>query len=173
MYIADQFNIIDLSNITPREFCEKICFGNYGKYAKETPHQMSKRKGISKSEAKNNIDYAGNIDLMKVSHEFIKSDIEILKPNYIIIPSTMYDAAKKFIDSIKGSAIIFPIQQMLAGNVNNHIAPNKNNKKQYRKYRIEELHPTIQATYSKMTNVSLDNYLYVFGYLDEVLASLK
>ena len=88
------------------------------------------------------------------------------------MPATMYSTAKEFIDSIKGVATIIPIQQMLAGNINNHIAPNKKNKKEYRKYQLDEIHPTIRVSYSNMTDVSLENYLHVFGYLDDVLAKI-
>ena len=173
MHIVSKLEVMELDRLTPREFCECICFGNYGKYSKETPNQLSKRKGMSKKEDTNNIDYAGNITLMNASRDFIKADVEILRPDYIILPSTMYKAAKTFIDQIKGSATIIPIYQMVARNVYGHIAPNDRNKKTYKKYSVEDLHPAVQAAYNGMTTVSLDKYLYVFGYLDEVLNSLK
>lgn len=172
MYIANQLNIMDLSGVTPRDFCEKIAFGNYGKYSKETPHQLCKRLNISKQDAKQNIDYAGNVSLMEVSHPFIEADIRSLQPDYIVLPETMYRAAKKFIDSIKGDAVIIPIYQMLAGNVNNYIAPNKRNKNIYKKYCECDLHPAVRKAFGAMTTVTLDKYLYAFGYLDDVLSSL-
>lgn len=173
MYIVSKLEIMTLDDITPREFCERISFGNYGKYSKETPYQLSNRKGISKKEAKENIDYAGNAELMKESNDFIKADIDILKPDYIILPGSMYHAAKSFIDHIKVNAVIIPIYQMLAGNVHNHIAPNERNKKNYKKYSVDDLAPAVRTAYHGMTTVSLEKYLYVFGYLDEVLDSLK
>lgn len=172
MYIVDRLGMLSLSE-SPRQFCERIAFGNYGKYSIETPNQLSKRKNISKIAAKNNIDYAGNIKLMELSHKFVAKDISTLNPDYIILPRTMYEAAKSFIDKIKGDAKIIPIHQMLAGNVHNHIAPNDRNKKTYKKYDACDLHPSVQECYSHMTTVSLDKYLYVFGYLDELLTSLK
>lgn len=173
MYLVWKLNISDISNISPREFCETICFGNYGKYSIETKEQERKRKGNDKKRLNKNIDYAGNIDLMSASHSFIETDIKELKPDYIILPATMYNSAKKFIDSIKGTAKIIPIMQMLASNVNNHIAPNKKRINKYKCYTVEELHPTIQNVYREMTDVSLNNYLYVFGYLDTVLSTIN
>lgn len=174
LHIASKLDIFNFENLTLRDFCESIAFGNYGKYSIETAYQLSSRRGISVEEAKKvNLDYAGNIGIMEASHSFIKADIETLKPDYIIIPSKMYGAAKLFVDSIKGDAIIIPIMQMLAGNVNNHIAPNSRRKTTYKKYSIEELPPVVQMSYNGMTDVNRDNYLYVFGYLDQVLSSLN
>ncbi len=158
MYLASKLEIMNLDNVTPRDFCEHISFGNYGKYSKE---------------GRKNIDYAGNIDLMEVSHRYIKADIENLTPDYIILPGSMYKSAKKFIDSIKGNATIIPIYQMLSRNVNSHIAPNERNTKNYRQYQVEELHPSIQTAYSGITSVKKEKYLYVFGYLDDVIDKLK
>ena len=172
MYIAEKLRIMNMDGLTPRDFCEYICFGNYGKYSKETPYQFAKRKGVSREQAKRiNIDYAGNETLMSASNEYIKADIDILRPDYIILPASMYKAAKSFIDEIKGTAVIIPIQQMLAGNVHNHIAPNGRNHREYRKYQVEELHPAVRASYNGLTTVAMDKYLYVFGYLDAVLNS--
>lgn len=83
---------------------ERIAFANYCKYT------------IQSSEK--NKDYASNAEYLKESHSYIEQDIAVLKPDIIIMPKSIYQTNKKFIDSIKGSEVIIPIYQINARNVN-------------------------------------------------------
>jgi len=168
MHIASRIGFADMDQLSPREFCECICFGNYGKYSEETPNQRSCRMGLDSKVSGKNIDYAGDAAMMEHSNAFVEADIKTLTPDYIVLPATMYAAEKTFIDQIKGDAAVIPIYQMLAGNVNNYIAPNKRRQK-YEAYQLEKLSPSVQLAYSGITTVSQERYRYVFTYLDVVL----
>lgn len=158
-YIATKLYQLDFS--TPREFYETIAFANYGKFSIETERQKRERLGQDKGGDKMNIDYAGNRELLAVSHGYLQADMELLKPDCIIMPKTMYEVDREFIDRYKGAAVIVPIYQMNARVINCHIA------KRNERYEKTALTLTVRQWYDKlMTN---DNFLSVFSYLDDVL----
>lgn len=146
---------------SPNKFYEAIAFANYGKFSIETEKQKKARIGCEKDGKSANIDYAGNCDLLAVSHCYIQADMEILKPDCIIMPKTMYRADREFVDRYKGNAVIIPISQMNARVINCHIA------RLHEKYDKEQLPSSVRKWYDMLkTN---DNYLSVFRYLDHVL----
>lgn len=168
-YIANK--LFNVDEKLPQDFYETIAFGNYGKYSIETEFQRSKRVGELNGEKKANIDYAGNKELLEESHDYILADIKTLNPDYIIIPSSIYNEDKKFIDSIKGNSIIIPICQMNTGVINRSLT------RRFKKYNENELSSTVKLWYNSlqkdgMTGKSKENYLSVFTYLDDVLAKL-
>ena len=142
--------------MTPSEFLERISFANYCKYT------------IQSSE--NNKDYASNSKYLKESHDYIKQDIAVLKPDIIIMPKSIYKTNKKFIDGIKGDAIIIPIYQINSRNVNFRI-------KKYPKTTLSELESTIVEWYNKLEDNGFkgktkENFLGVFQYMDECMSEL-
>lgn len=152
----------------PRDFYETIAFGNYGKYSIETDFQRSLRLGAEQGGRKANIDYAGKTELLAQSHDFIRADIEVLRPELIILPASVYKADAEFIDSVRGGAAILPIYQMNARVINQYIAPN------YPAYDVEKLSPAVKLWYSElceggMTGKSKENYRSVFTYLDNAM----
>lgn len=161
----------------PYAFYESIAFGNYGKFSIETELQTVIRKNpaltsdekarLKKELNRCNIDYATMLDYLKASYVYIQKDIEILKPDYIIMPN-MEDNG--FINSIKGHAKIIRIHQM-NGTVVNNLAPNKRNHycSKYSKCDIDELPPAVKFAYEAIRGINLENYQYVFNYLDRVL----
>lgn len=174
MHITHKLGAIDLDGLTPRDFCERICFANYGKYSKETEYQRNLRERNLSIGDSNNYDYPTKEPaLLKDIHTFIQKDFEVLQPDYVIFPKGIYENDKVFLDKVKGRATIIPIHQMLSGNVHFYIAPSKKHQKVYRKYQEDELHPAVLMAHSGMTTVTLDKYLYVYGYLDEILDSLE
>lgn len=158
----------------PYAFYESIAFGNYGKFSIETELQATIRKNpsltfdektrLKKELNRCNIDYATMLDYLKASCAYVQKDIEILKPDCIIMPN-MKDNG--FIDSIKGHAEVIRICQM-NGTVINNLAPNKRNNgcSKYSKRDIDELPPAVKIAYESIRGINLGNYQYVFDYLD-------
>ena len=103
---------------------------------------------------------------MAHSHEYIKADIEILKPEYIIIPKMIYWTDQEFIDQVKGNAKVIPIYQMNARNINLRI-------KKYPQKGLAELPLVLGRWYNRLEANGIkgktkENFLSVFSYLDEV-----
>ena len=150
LYLYLKFHTVD--QMTPAEFLERISLANYCKYTIQSSSQ--------------NQDYATNKDYLEHSHEYIKADIEILKPDYIIIPKMIYWTDREFIDQIKGNAKVIPIYQMNARNINLRI-------KKYPQKDLAELPPVLGQWYSHLEANGIkgktkENFLSVFFYLDEV-----
>lgn len=151
--------LFGLDDVTPAEFLETIAFANYGKYTIETDGSNS--------------DYAGNPKKLKESHEYIKADVEILQPDYIVMISQMYNGKgmqKSFIDDIKGHARIIPIYQITPTTINNP--------RTFRKFPpivLNNLHPTLRKWYENFHAgaISSDYFLSVFTYLDNVLDNIE
>lgn len=165
-YIASRLYRAEPAN--PRDFYETIAFGNYGKYSIETDFQRSLRLGAEQGGRKANLDYAGKVGLLAESHEFVKADIETLRPDLIILPASVYRVDAEFINSVKGGAAVLPIYQMNARVINQYIAPN------YPAYDVERLSQAVKTWYSElceggMTGKSKENYLSVFTYLDNAM----
>jgi len=177
MYMASKLRTDETAE--PYAFYETIAFGNYGKFSIETELQSTIRNNpnlsyddklrLKKELNRCNIDYATMQDYLKASSVYIKAELDILKPDYIIMPN-MKD--NRFIDSVKGNAKIIRICQMNATVVNN-MAPNKRNqyKSKYCQFDINELPPAVKTAYTSIRGINLDNYRYVFDYLDKVLES--
>ena len=104
LYVYLKFQSID--KILPAEFLERISLANYCKYSIQPDPSKPK-----------NLDYAGNPNYLSESHAYVENDIKILKPDYIIMPKTIYWADRDFIDKIKGTAKIIPIYQINARNI--------------------------------------------------------
>lgn len=166
-YIASKIMKLD-DDILPHDFYEKIAFGNYGKYTRETKHQHNLRMGQTDSEdSKKNIDYSSNSKFLKLSYEFVKADVETLRPDYIIMPKSIYKTERTDIDSIKGDAKIVPIYQMNSGVINRII----HGKKAYKEKDISLIHPAIRKWYDNLYENGIvggtkKNYCSVFTYID-------
>ena len=149
--------LTDVKETTPSNFLESIAFANYGKYT------------IDAKAAKRNTDYAGDPDKLSESQAYIQADIEILKPDYIVMIGQMYNGKgkqKAFIDSIKGDAKVVPIYQITPTTINNP--------RTFRKFppaKLEDLHPSIRQWYKNFNAgaISSPYFLSVFSYLDAVL----
>lgn len=147
-----------IGQITPVEFLERISLANYCKYTIQAENTSGRFR---------NQDYANNSEYLRQSHDYLKADLEILKPDYIIMPKAIYWADKEFIDQVKGKAKIIPVYQMNARNINLRI-------KKYPKTPMEELSPVLRSWYEALhsngiTGKTKENFLSVFAYLDDVL----
>ena len=147
-------------DMDPADFLETIAFGNYGKYT------------ICPTEGTRNVDYAAQPDKLAESRPYVAADLEILKPDYVIMVGTTYHGAgkqKDFVDSVCGNARIIPIYQITPTTVN---SPNL-----FRKHpplTPAELHPTLSRWYSHFHAGALSgkHFMSVFSYLDHVLQTL-
>lgn len=156
LYVYMKFQPTD--QIKPSEFLERFSFANYCKYTIQSENQNGHFK---------NQDYASNAEYLQYSHAYIKADIEILKPDYIIMPKAIYWTDRDFIDDVKGCAKIIPIYQMNARNINLRI-------KKYPRTPIEELEPVLCDWYKQLhsngiTGKTKENFLSIFAYIDNIL----
>ena len=154
LYVYQKFQAID--RISPTEFLERISFANYCKYTIQPEPGRSQNR-----------DYAKNSSYLSESHEYIESDIKILKPDYIIMPKTIYWADRNYIDAVKGDAKIIPIYQINARNINLRIS-------RYPQLPIQELSPVLMEWYTHLsdhgiTGKTQENFLSMFSYIDDVI----
>ena len=141
---------------TPKDFLESISFANFGKFSIQTDS--------------NNKDYAGKTDKLDCSMPYIKVDLELLRPDVIVIFNSIYRKEKQSINEIKGNAQIIRICQINAGTVNRLISK-KNSYKD-----VNELSPVIKEWYdfahfnqNGFSGKTHQNFLSVFTYLDNIL----
>ena len=152
--------LMKLGDMRPAEFLETICFGNYGKYT------------IRPSEGSRNVDYASQPDKLAHSRPYVAADLEILRPDYVIMIGTTYHGAgaqKDFVDSAGMGAKIIPIYQITPTTVNSPILFRK-----HAPLSEKELHPTLAHWYSHFHAgaVSGPHFMSVFSYLDHVLQTV-
>ena len=150
--------LADAEDIKPAEFLEKISFSNYCKYT---------IGGIASKSGKSNIDYANKAEYLSHSHSYVEKDIEILRPDYIIMPKTIYNTDRQFIDAVKGDAKIIPIYQINAKNINMRITD-------FPPRSPGELLPPLYDWWNHLADGVLKgktqmNFLSVFSYVDYVM----
>lgn len=151
LYLLSKLEPTQEYDCKPKDFIELLTFGNFGKFSIEVANDI-------------NIDYAHDKDKLSVSWEYIKADIAILDPDFIIIPQRIYNAMKSEIENIKGNSIIVPIYQINSGVINRTI-------KRYNEcVNITELYPLIADFYDKIkySGKTKENFLAIFSYLDNV-----
>ena len=160
LYICTKFLGFDLpERIKPAEFYEKIAVANYCKFSIHD---------------KKNKDHANDSGKLECSKEYVKADLEVLKPDYIILPKTIYDNNEWIIsDYAKDNNIkCIPIMQINQTTINCHI-------KKYSKKMPEGAvhdwyeHLGIGNGKPRITGKTKENYMAVFDYLDTVLGELK
>lgn len=165
-YVASR--LFQTEHSSPRTFYETIAFANYGKYSIETDLQKSKRLKSDFGSAKANRDYAGQRALLAESHPYIRADIEILEPDCIIMPATMYKSDRDFITGLCENTLIIPIYQLNSGVINRIIS------RKYPPYDIHRLPSSVLGWYEHLEDGGMrgktkENYLSVFTYLDQVI----
>lgn len=97
----------------PHEFLEKLAVANVGKYSIATIG----------SKQKHNVDYSKNFSKLEFSMPFFKAELEILKPNVLILPRTIYSHSqiKQLIGGAIPSARVIGVLQCNARNINIHL----------------------------------------------------
>ena len=139
---------------TPKEFYEKICFANYGKFSAET---------------NSNEDYASDKSKLYDSKEYISIDLNILKPDVIIMVKSMLNSGKQR-NVLKASGLkldIFPIYQITPTTINCYI-------QKYPIENYEQLDSDIKLWFENIngsvTGKTKENYKSLFSYLDSIEA---
>ncbi|MDO4189737.1 MAG: hypothetical protein Q4D29_12200 [Lachnospiraceae bacterium] len=140
---------------TPQEFIERICCANFGKFSiRDTEHPNR------------NKDYAGNYEILKLMLSYIKADIDTLKPDYIIMPATMYKGkVKESLTQLISEDRVIGIMQINATNVNCHIA-----KKHLPVENLTEIENTWLNALKRMNH---DSFKSVYTYVDEIVQRYK
>jgi len=162
LYVYMRFQAVD--RISPADFLEHIAFANYCKYSIQPG--LAREEGRNRKQARNQ-DHAGNADYLKESHDYIKQDFEILQPDIIIIPKTIYYTDRRFVDQLKGGSRIIPIYQINARNINLRI-------KHYPRTEEKDLNEVLHEWYKNLgkhgiRNKTKENFLSIFNYIDDVL----
>lgn len=161
--LGEQFEEI-YGEMSPRDFLECICCANYGKFT------------FKQGEGERNVDRANSkgADFLEACHEYVKTDVEILEPDIIIIPSGVYYGANQkelfFEKHFSGSGIkVAPIYQINAQVVNCTI------KRKYAHLFSEDmLLPNELKWHKGIKRIKRDNFLGVYPYIKNVcLKELK
>lgn len=151
--------------LKPKQFYEMIAFANYGKFSVETERQKNIRTKIGNIGKSINTDYAGNRKKLSASHEYLSVDAEVLNPDYVIIPQTIYKADKEFIDKHFPKAKIIPIYQINSTVINCWIV----GRRKFPRYNFSNSEKNIQSWFEKLNNGNPpNNYLSVFSYLNNI-----
>ncbi|MBA5760845.1 hypothetical protein H2O73_00705 [Vibrio sp. 404] len=91
----------------PKVYLEEISVVNFGKYSLSSD---------------TNVDYAGTLKYLKDSFDLVRQDLDVLKPDVIIIPRKIYDFKKVRQDFFIGSnTIVVPIYQVNNRVINSHL----------------------------------------------------
>lgn len=144
----------NFSQCTPKEFYEKICFANYGKFSAET---------------NSNKDYASDNKKLSASKEYISLDLKTLNPDVIIMVKSMLNQGKQrqVLQSFGLTFDILPIYQITPTTINCYI----------QKYPIEnykQLDNNIKLWFESIksnggvTGQTKENYKSLFSYLDSI-----
>jgi len=154
-YIATK-TISNIELKSPKDFLEKVAFGNFGKFS-------------IKVEDKQNKDYAHDRKKLLESFEYIKSDLNILKPKILILPKTIYGhyEIRSFIKKEYPEIKIIPIYQIQQNNISN-----KNRLQQYRhkdKNELGILNEWQENFAGKIKGKINENFYSFYTYLDEKL----
>jgi len=173
MYLASLINNRTVEY--PRKFYETIAIGNYGKFSIETEYQYqvrnnpemtdAEKKFLKKEKGNRNKDYADNIDYLLASHDYIRADIETLRPDYIIMPKV---EDGNFLESIIGADVkkmeIYQMTSMVVnlGTIRKNKRDGENKPRNY-----ETLPEVIQQACKSVKGVNLTEFSYLFDYLDK------
>ena len=150
----------------PARFYETVSFGNYAKYSIETPYQRKIRLGVSESDSRANRDYASRKNLLSESHPCVRADLEILVPDIVILPASIYRQEKEFLESF-GAVRFLPIYQINPQVINLYIA------RQWEKAPLSSLPASVRNWYAHLgrggiSGKTKENYLSVFTYLNGI-----
>lgn len=155
-YLANR--LLNLNNFnTPYDLINKVSIANFGKFSIETQHK--------------NVDYAKSIKKLSYSMPFVKSDIEFLNPDIIIIPKTIFNhlKIKNLIKNSAPNAKIIPIYQITPTTINTRIHKDFEimNKDEIPKWLVD-WHEKIPE-YGKITGKTKNNFYSVYKYLENIL----
>jgi hypothetical protein len=143
---------------TPYELLENISFGNFGKFSIVSDNK--------------NKDYAHNVDCLRYSYRYIKTDIETINPKILILPKTIYETISEdteIQELLSKIPLIIPVYQINAATINRIIT---------KKYVQKSFETDILYTWHKKLTGNIkgktkENFLSVYTYIDSLLTTLK
>ena len=146
----------EAEGLAPAEFLERIAFANYCKYTIEIRGGAGKRQ---------NVDYAGRAAYLRESHLYLERELAILQPDVILLPRSICEADRAFLEAVRGGALLAPIYQINARTVNLRI-------RRWPRAAREEVGETVWRWWERLDAPGLrgktkENFLSVFRYLDE------
>ena len=167
MAIVAYYIYLKLTNsktMSPKEFYEKISFTHFCKFSVDLQHLQSK-------DNYNNNAYA--INELVASFPYVKADIEILEPDYIIMPESFFNALKEQWSSINKSVKVIPILQLTKSNIMNRI-----NETKYPRVQENDLEYNLKEWYAHLDDKIISRrltgsyklqFLSIFRYLDNLM----
>ena len=158
-YIAYQLKSEYREKLEPIEFMEKIAFGNYGKYSIEGPK---------------NIDYPPKKEekeKVAMSHDYIREDIRILKPDLIIMPRTIFDNDKNFVSTLQELSDK-PLQFCKIYQLN-RTTMNCLIKKKFQPREYSSMDEVFFQWNQNVKGFSVEELRYMFGHLDIAIEETK
>ena len=141
----------------PYEFIEHIAVDNFCKFSIENGNR--------------NKDYAGKINKVRYSFDYIKADLKLLKPEIIILPKTIYNLreVKQIIKDIVPNSLRIPIYQINSRNINHP----ERIKKYFLKNEKSTIDKDLLVNWQKrLKNGTNKNYNGVYTYLENVVKNV-
>ena len=147
---------IEYEYSAPRELLENISFANFSKFT---------------INAKKNVDPAKYPITLASSSNYIEKDLEILKPDIIVMPKSIYKhlKIKKLIKSILPDSLVIPIYQINSRVINGTINIKYSQKNPADIGKLAEWQSHLSNGITSKTN---QNFYAVYTYLEEVIKSL-
>ena len=145
---------------TPKELLERVAIANFGKFSIRVEAKMK------------NIDYAGDYKKLFKSFEYVKADLELLRPNILILPERIFrdTRIKEMIKSIIPNALIIPIIQITPTTINTKLAKEYIRKPQNEIGILNEWHKNING---RIKGKIRSNYYSIYTYLDDILEKIN
>ncbi len=103
----------------PHEYIEETCVGNFGKFSIKPDPNINEGKSAS------NQDYANKFKYLKCSLDYVLADIELLQPDILIIPKTIWNFVgvhKPAISLLKKKTRVVKIYQTNRRVIGSHIS---------------------------------------------------
>jgi hypothetical protein len=149
---------IRLGYTNPYEFLENIAVDNFCKFSIERENK--------------NKDYANDMKYLKYSINYVKKDLETLKPKIIIMPKEIYKhkEIEQTITNIIPSCTIIPIFQINSRTINRHI-------KKYPQKDIKDIDKQFICWQEELTNgitgKTNKNFNSIYTYLEEICKNIE
>jgi hypothetical protein len=144
---------VELEYENPFDFLPNFAADNFGKFS------IAGNK---------NEDYAGDINYLKRSFKYVEADLEILKPNIIIMPKTIYshEEVGALIKKVASESKIIPIYQMQPHNI-----IHKDRIAKYTKRKGKKIVKPLNEWHDRLKE-NKEQFYSIYAYLDEVLKYL-
>jgi hypothetical protein len=155
---------VDLDYSDPHEFIKNIAVDNFCKFSIKTSKDDRTNKDYVKDESK-----------LRASYDYVKADLEILRPDTLVLPKAIYNHSevRKIIKTILPNCLILPIYQINPSTINQIIVGILGFKKKSKNEIPEILLNWQKNLLGGITGQTNLNFYSVYTYLDTVLKNSK